>query len=117
MLSLWSSRIRPNDMCLRSPVLDLFAQHFPRRWCYACYCVVIMCVCVCVWGPKDINFYVDTTNVISSFFVRYSYVIDYVQSIFNYNMILVSLFQLPLNRRKDNDNTEALHILLGSGTR
>lgn len=51
--------------------------------------------------------------MVSSFFVRYSYVIDCDQSIFNYNTIILSLFQLSLNRRMDNDNTETLHILLG----
>jgi hypothetical protein len=67
-------------------------------------------VYVCVRGEGDINFYVGTTGAISSAFIRY--VIDYAQSIFNYNTIIfLSVFQLPMARWNDNDNTEAVHIL------
>jgi hypothetical protein len=41
MLFLWSLSIRPNDICLRSPVLDSFAQQFLQRGCYVRYCVVL----------------------------------------------------------------------------
>jgi hypothetical protein len=71
---------------------------------------VYVYVYVCGVGGS-INFYVGTTDEVSYSFVRY--VIDYEQSIFNYNtIILLCLFHLLLDRRKNNDNTEALYILL-----
>jgi hypothetical protein len=76
---------------------------------------VCVCVCVCGCGSEGgINFYVGTTNAISSAFVRY--VIDYARSIFGYSTIIfLCLFQLPLHRWKDGDKTEASHIAFGIG--